>query len=84
MKFLFLIASISVVVLAASTVAYTPNRYYPEQRRHHSTPVAHRAPPAQPSYRSLQTPEPATATVVRNLFKFTHFVSLNIEEKNSP
>ncbi|EFX64148.1 hypothetical protein DAPPUDRAFT_229856 [Daphnia pulex] len=33
MKFLILIASISVVVLAASTVAYTPSRYSPEQRR---------------------------------------------------
>ncbi len=62
MKFLILIASMSVVVLAASTVAYTPSRYFPGQRRQQPSSAVYRTPP-QPSYRSAQAP----ATVVRNL-----------------
>ena len=75
MKFLLLIASVSVVVLAASIDAYTPGqgRYYPgEQRRAqpHPTPAAYRTPPQQqPSYRSLEQTS-APATVVRNFIKY--------------
>lgn len=73
MKFLFLIASIAVVVLAASTVAYTPSRNYPEQRRQHPTPAAYRAPP-QPSYRSVeQAPASAPATLVINVIQIPSF-----------
>ncbi|XP_046650694.1 transforming growth factor-beta-induced protein ig-h3-like isoform X2 [Daphnia pulicaria] len=58
MKFLILIASISVVVLAASTVAYTPSRYSHEQRQQQPSSPAHYRTPAQPSYRSDPAPAP--------------------------
>ncbi|EFX69522.1 hypothetical protein DAPPUDRAFT_258445 [Daphnia pulex] len=61
MKLLILIASISVVVLAASTVAYTPSRYSPEQRRQQPSSTAHYRTPAQPSYRSDPAPAPVNA-----------------------
>ena len=79
MKFLLLIASVSVVVLASSIDAYTPGQgrtyYSGEQRRAqpHPTPATYRTPPQysqqQPSYRSLEQ-TPAPATVVRNVIKF--------------
>jgi transforming growth factor-beta-induced protein len=62
MKFLILIASISVVVLAASTVAYTPSRYSHEQRQQQPSSPAHYRTPAQPSYRSDPAPAPVVSS----------------------